>query len=451
MKPTSIPRLELMSARLLAQVMKSVKEAFENQVCVGSTYYWLDSMTALYWIKNRGEWKQFVSHRVNKVLKLTTRGEWEHCPGKENPADIGSRGELGTQLKSNKLWWVGPEWLKKPKEEWPKFEDVSKSQKVVEEERKSATLIVQVERQNSPERGIDLEKFSNLEKLFRVTAWVLRSIQNLRTGKEDEDKQFGELTVHELVESERIWIKEVESERIWIKEAQAKLRAEEKYAQFSVSLRLKEEEGILRCQGRLKNSNLEFDKRYPIILPKDHRLTELIVRKCHEDVHHSCMRATLCRLRTKYWVVRERQMVKRIVGKCVTCKRLEGKSYGGASQPDLPEFRVRQAAPFSQVGIDFAGPLFVTQDQGGNCSSKVYIALFSCCVTRAIHLELVRNLSPETFLRCLRRFAARRGVPNLIVSDNAKTFKAAEKALRKLYNQTRVKSELETKRITLKP
>ena len=333
---------------------------------------------------------------------------------------------------------MGPEWLKKPKEEWPKFEDVSKGQKVLEEKRKSATLIVQVERQSSPERVIDLEKFSNLEKLFRVTAWVMRFIRNLRTGKEDEDKQFGEFTVHELVESERIWIKEV----------QAKLRTAEKYAQFSVSLRLKEEEGILRCQGRLKNSDLEFDNQYPIILPKDHRLTEqACVQHCAE-VHHSGVRATLCRLQTKYWVVRGRQMVKRIVGKCVTCKRLEGKSYGRASQADLPEFRVRQAAPFSQVGIDFVGPLFVKQEQGGNCSSKVYLALFSCCVTRAIHFELVCNLSAETFLRCLRRFAARRGVPNLIVSDNAKTFKAAEKALRKLYNQTRVKSELETKRIT---
>ena len=142
-------------------------------------------------------------------------------------------------------------------------------------------------------------------------------------------------------------------------------------------------------------------------------------------------------------------MVKRILGKCVTCKlRLEGKSYSRPLQADLPEFRVRQSAPFSQVGIDFAGPLFVKQVQDGSCSSKVYIALFSCCVTRAMHLELVCNLSAETFSGCLRKFAARRGVPNLIVSDNAKTFNAAEKALRKLYNQPRVKSELETKRIT---
>ena len=97
-----------------------------------------------------------------------------------------------------------------------------------------------------------------------------------------------------------------------------------------------------------------------------------------------------------------RQLVKRIVGKCVTCKRLEGKSYSEAPVSDLPGFRVRQAAPFSKVGIDFAGPLFVKVC--ADCSNKVYVALFSCCVTRAIHLELVRDLSADTFLRSLRRF-----------------------------------------------
>ena len=69
-------------------------------------------------------------------------------------------------------------------------------------------------------------------------------------------------------------------------------------------------------------------------------------------------------------------------------------------------------------------------------------------MTRAIHLELVRDLSAETFLCCLRRFAARRGMPSLIVSDNAKTFKAAERAVRRLFNQPKVKAELQTKRVT---
>ena len=81
---------------------------------------------------------------------------------------------------------------------------------------------------------------------------------------------------------------------------------------------------------------------------------------------------------------------------------------------------------------------------------KVYIALFSCCVTRAIHLELVEDLSTGAFIRALRRFSGRRGTPVLIISDKAKTFKAADKALKKLYNHPEVASELSGKIIEWK-
>lgn len=142
----------------------------------------------------------------------------------------------------------------------------------------------------------------------------------------------------------------------------------------------------------------------------------------------------------RYWIPSGRQIVKRVLNKCVVCKRLEGKPYSKPVQAALPDFRVKIAAPFSKVGIDFAGPLLVKVPSGG--MSKAYIALFSCCVTRALHLDLVSDLSTQTFLRCLRRFTARRGVPSLIVSDNAKTFLASDKALRKLYNNAKVRNEL---------
>ena len=71
---------------------------------------------------NKGEWKQFFHHRVNEILKLTNKGDWGHCPWVENPADIGSRSVIASQLKDKKLWWVGPDWLTKSKEEWPKCE-----------------------------------------------------------------------------------------------------------------------------------------------------------------------------------------------------------------------------------------------------------------------------------------------------------------------------------------
>ncbi|RUA05998.1 MAG: hypothetical protein DSY43_03210 [Gammaproteobacteria bacterium] len=77
-KKLTIPRLELMSARILAQLMHTVKEALKSQKEIDKTTYWLDSMTALYWIMNRGEWKQFVRHRVEEILKLSCNKQWYH-------------------------------------------------------------------------------------------------------------------------------------------------------------------------------------------------------------------------------------------------------------------------------------------------------------------------------------------------------------------------------------
>jgi hypothetical protein len=137
-----------------------------------------------------------------------------------------------------------------------------------------------------------------------------------------------------------------------------------------------------------------------------------------------------------FWVPRGRQAVKRGIG-TVVCKKHNGKARGTPAQADLPKFRVQQSPPFSKIGVDFAGSLFAIE---GSDMVKVYIALFACCVTRAVHLDLVRNLSAPCFLNCLRRFTSRRGAPTLIVSDNAKTFKAAQEAVKALYNSKEVNS-----------
>jgi hypothetical protein len=134
----------------------------------------------------------------------------------------------------------------------------------------------------------------------------------------------------------------------------------------------------------------------------------------------------------------------RLLSKCTVCKKLTGKPYKAPEAAALPEFRVKQSPPFDKIGVDFAGPLYVKQ---GKSMRKVYIALFPCCVTRALHLELVEDMFAQTFRRCLRRFTAARGNPSIIVSDNAKTFKAVEKTLKQLFDHPEVKSDLEVRRI----
>ena len=107
----------------------------------------------------------------------------------------------------------------------------------------------------------------------------------------------------------------------------------------------------------------------------------------------------------------------------------------------LPPFRVQKAPPFSCSGVDFAGPLYIKQDNGTPTTattSKVWIALFTCCITRAVHLELVQDQSVPSFIQCLKRFSAHRGAPSMIVSDNGKTFKATSKELHSLTKHSEV-------------
>ncbi|XP_022836774.1 uncharacterized protein LOC111364150, partial [Spodoptera litura] len=96
----------------------------------------------------------------------------------------------------------------------------------------------------------------------------------------------------------------------------------------------------------------------------------------------------------------------------------------------LPDFRTNPAPPFYHTGIDYTGSIKVKSNKGrGIKTSKGYVALFVCMVTKAVHIELVSDLSSLSFLAALRRFSARRGTPKHIYSDNGTNFVGANKIL----------------------
>lgn len=141
---------------------------------------------------------------------------------------------------------------------------------------------------------------------------------------------------------------------------------------------------------------------------------------------HAGVRETLTQLRDRFWILRPRQAVKKSINRCLICKRFSVKA---ASEPyaPLPKDRVAPSDPFSVVVIDFAGPLFHRSSAG---AEKVYIVVFTCAVTRAVHLELTCSLTTPDFLAAFGRFTARRGICKTIYSDNGRTFKHASKDLK---------------------
>ncbi|GBL74827.1 hypothetical protein AVEN_243676-1 [Araneus ventricosus] len=100
------------------------------------------------------------------------------------------------------------------------------------------------------------------------------------------------------------------------------------------------------------------------------------------------------------------------------CKRYKAKPLTVESCP-LPEDRVSDTVAFEVTGVELAGTLFL---KGG---SKVWIALFTCAVYRAVHLELVAFLATDSFLMAFRRFIARRGRPRTVYLDNGTNFRGA--------------------------
>jgi len=144
-----------------------------------------------------------------------------------------------------------------------------------------------------------------------------------------------------------------------------------------------------------------------------------------------------------FWIPSIRQWVRSVLRQCVTCAKTIGKAYPTPDPPPLPNARVEGPRPFAVTGVDFTGTLYVKNSTGEHkVEHKVYICLFTCTSTRAIHLEIVTDLSAETFHLAFRRFASRRSLPSIMLSDNASTYHAAVEELRVLFKSDVIKEAL---------
>ena len=210
------------------------------------------------------------------------------------------------------------------------------------------------------------------------------------------------------------------------------------------------DQGVLKCRGRLNNSTLALSSKNPILLPHNDPFVKLLILQYHERVNHSGVNDTLTSLREIYWILKGKRAVKQSIKNCVKCLECEGLPYSVSTTPDLPVERVSDDPPFTHLGIDFAGPLYIRAHNSPK-ENKAYICLFTFASTRAIHLELTLALIiVDSFLLAFRRFVARRGLPATIWSDNAKTFKAASKEIQRIVRSPEVAKYLSTNRVTWK-
>ena len=439
LQPQTVPRLELLSAFLLSRLVVSVHNSLQHQMTPLDIRCYTDSQVALYWIRGTGkEWKPFVQNRVREIRRNVHPDLWNHCPGRTNPADLPSRGLCMLELSVSQLWRTGPGWLSMDAPICSDVEPVCMPELCASELKAGSKLshnLLAIERSNSVGEVISCEDFSTLQRLLRVTAYVQRAVNHFKTRKASDPNHQITLTPPEIATAEMLWITHVQKELVLQKDFDI-LRS-----QFGLFL---DDRGLWRCGGRLQNADMPFTAKHPVLLPRKHPFTALIIRDAHQRVRHNGVKETLTEIRRRYWIVKGRNLIKAIIHGCTVCKKHEGAPFDGPPPPPLPEFRIKENPAFTYTGADFAGPLFV-RNHSSSSSTKVWICLFTCLVTRAIHLDVVSDLLTETFIRCLKRFAARRGLPHKFLSDNGKTFKAAAKFLSVVFKDKTIQEYLANK------
>jgi len=437
LKSLTLPKLELMAAVVASRIAKFISDALKLQDT--TTYYWGDSQIVLHWLASAKPLPQFVQRRVLEIKSAIPGATWNFCPTATNPADLLTRG-ISTELlySPGTLWWKGPPWLTTP-QNWPTWQP----EPAIHLHAAAAIAEEFVPQPSAcPDTGlhqvIKLTDYSSLPKLLAVTAYTLRFINNLSKSR---PKLNGPLTAEELSSAQTKWIKACQQLRYPLEMASAKSKCiRPKKPPLVRQLRLFiDDSGLLRCGGRIHNAPLSELARFPYLLPENNHLTALIVNYVHVLLSHAGIGSTLTALQQSFWIPSGRQYVKKLLRKCFVCRRHSGRPYATPESPPLPKVRVQDVPPFSITGVDFTGALYVKQNSE---EVKVYLCLFTCATSRAVHLEVVTDLSTTTFLLAFRRFTSRRSLPVVMMSDNASTYTSAADELTRLFTSEELNTVL---------
>ena len=413
-KSKSLPTLELLSAFLaikcLDTIIKSLNaNIIDINICV-------DAQIVLSWIlTGRVKSKNiFANNRVKEIsnlrndikLKYNLDVKFKYIPTEDNPADLLTRGISFKDFKSKFEFWLhGPKFLSTSPFQWP-----IRTLGCLSEKDKLLTCNAVI---NHKLPLLPVERFSNVNKLYRVTAYVFKFIKLCRKVKTSIQ--------NEIVNATQYWLKYEQSVHF-----QNEINFLNDHSVGQIPTNVKnlnlyiDEQSLIRCKGRINKSDFSHDIKCPVLLPRFSTLTELIIHDAHDRCKHLGTASTLNFLRKNgYWIPKGRARVKSILSKCILCKKLNSLAYKYPQPTDFIRDKTKFQTPYQHTGIDFTGHVFVKQ---GNCVVKMYILIFTCLNIRSIHLELLPSLTCKDFLLAFIRFCNSCNIPSVVYSDNANTF-----------------------------
>ena len=424
LKPISIPRLELMAAILGLRLSKFVSE--ELSLKISSRTFWSDSKNVLFWINSDArKYQHFVAYRIGEILEESKISEWRWVPTRENVADEGTKWLKTPNFESNSRWFCGPQFLYEDETLWPKT-DLYKNDSGIE-------ILHHVEMKRKLEFSfkevcVDVQSFSQWEKLRSSQWFVLKFLK--QTFKKSANSDIFKMmeNLNSVIDAEiflfRACQEEFADEIAALKSDNGNVHRKSPIYKLSPYL---DEYGVIRMNGRIDAANnISYDMKRPIILPRHHSITSLIIDFYHRKFHHHLNEVVVNEMRQKFFIYGLRSLVRSTARKCQRCQNHR-------AAPIAPEMGLLPferttsfTRPFSFTGVDYFGPIEV---EVGRRREKRWGVLFTCLTLRAVHLELASSLSTDCFLLILKQFIARRGTPIRIWSDNATNFRGASRIL----------------------
>ncbi|XP_058817813.1 uncharacterized protein LOC131681120 [Topomyia yanbarensis] len=431
LKTLSIPRLKLNGAVIGVRLRKAIING--HTLKIDKTVMWTDSKTVLAWINaDHRRYRQFVSCRVGETLSKSDAAKWRYVPSKMNPADLATKwGVRGPCFSANSPWF-GEFFLGVPETQWPS--EINAAEETTDEELRPCLVHSEVILKSV----INWDRFSNWTRLQRAVAYVLRYRKILQQRSRNEAPPAGPITQQELALAESTIYRLIQSEMypdeiaiLTTKEDHKKMRRQklERTSKIRKLSPYMDDTGIIRSDSRIPEASFAaYDTRFPIILPKEHVVTRMLLEWYHRTFLHANGETVVNEVRQRFYVSTLRTIVRQIARECVMCKANKAVPVIPRMAP-LPVARVKAfERPFSYVGIDYFGPIAVRVNRS---TAKRWIALFTCLTTRAIHLEVVHTLTTESCKQAIRRFVGRRGSPAEIRSDQGTNFVGANNELRK--------------------
>lgn len=417
----SVPRSELMGVLIGTRSISYARKHLS--IPISKTYLFTDSSCVIHWIRSEKQLSVFVRNRINEIKDLPDT-EIRHISSHFNPAD---RGTKVFKAPIDAFWLHGPSFLLEDEDAWP----ISNSVPPLNSEETSRVLSeVPHKKEVLFETGffasdivtcnkavgevININDFSSLDRLLFVTAFVLRAVQAFLSKAKFPAKV---ISAQERCNALKMWL-------CWTQYAYTDFIKDKLKRASSNVFYFANKDGLIACKTRFENKK-DALAHQPLLLPGKSKLVELIITHLHKVYCHAGVSQLLAIFRRNYWVPNARSEIKSILNQCVICKRFESGPYRPPLFKSLPEERLSQTSPFSFTGLDYLGPVQYKHYVGKRkfVLKKVWILLYECLTTRAVHLQLASDLSAETLILLLRQFISRYGCPVKLFSDNAKAFR----------------------------